>query len=134
MGCLFSSDAEAASSAPLLDGAASGAAPRFTKEVSASASAAAAAAAAGPAKKVPSFVKRAQQGAAAAAAAPARQTGVGLFCACGGPGSLVELLPCGHHALCLHCAQFKRACPVCAAAIADSKPSFRAPPRAAASE
>ena len=125
MGCLFSTE-EAASSVPLLDAApANSAPPKFTKEASAS----------GPssAKKVPTFVKKA---AAAAGGAPAkREAGVGLFCQCGGSGSLVVLLPCNHHALCLHCAQFTPACPVCSAAITDSKPSFRvARPAAAPSE
>lgn len=126
MGCLFSTE-EAASSVPLLDAApANSAPPKFTKEASAS----------GPssAKKVPTFVKKAA--AAAAGGAPAkREAGVGLFCQCGGSGSLVVLLPCNHHALCLHCAQFTPACPVCSAAITDSKPSFRvARPAAAPSE
>ena len=127
MGCLFSSE-EAASSAPLLDSApASGAPPKFTKEASASGPSSASA------KKVPTFVKKAA--AAAQGSAPAkREAGVGLFCQCGGSGSLVVLIPCNHHALCLHCAQFTPACPVCSAAITDSKPSFRVARPAAPSE
>ena len=80
------------------------------------------AAAPSAAKKLPTF----KRPVAAAAPARAAQPGVGLFCSCGGPGSLVELLPCHHHALCLSCAQAKTTCPVCAATFTDSVPPFRA--------
>jgi hypothetical protein len=119
MGCLLSTPAdeyaEVNSSKPLLDGASAplkaggkGPVPLF-REVSA--------------VKPPSFKK------VVSAAGPAKgasaQQGVGLFCSCGGPNSLVELLPCHHHALCLQCAQVKGVCPLCSAAVKDSVPSFR---------
>ena len=74
--------------------------------------------------KVPTFkqLRDPQRPSADAAAAPISV----IFCACGGPGSLVQLLPCAHHALCMACAQKERACPVCGAAVSDSKPSFKA--------
>lgn len=66
---------------------------------------------------------------AKAAAASARASSSTVFCPCGGPGARVKLLPCGHTALCLSCAQMDKACPVCGAAVQDSAPSFRAPQR-----
>jgi hypothetical protein len=127
MGCLFSSDASSTST-PLLD-AGHGPSPplRFTKAVSeaslgASPGGAAHAPSAARPAKLPAFKRPVQ----ATAPAKAAQPGVGLFCSCGGPGSLVELLPCRHYALCLSCAQQKTTCPVCAAAFTDSNPPFRA--------
>ena len=61
-------------------------------------------------------------GATRAAARPANA----VFCACGGPGARVKLLPCGHAELCLSCAQVVAACPLCGTDITDSIPSFRA--------
>ncbi len=113
MGCLFSAEAPApaSSSTPLLDGPAPGL--KFTRAASEAKPAAAA--------RLPTFKRPVPTSGPARAA----QQGVGIFCACGGPGSLVELLPCSHHALCLSCAQVKPACPVCSAKIQDSVPSFR---------
>jgi hypothetical protein len=125
MGCLFSSDDPAgAASAPLLDAGGPSPPLRFTKAVSEAAlsGAPASAAPSAAAKKLPTFKRPVQPSAAPARAA---QPGVGLFCSCGGPGSLVELLPCRHHALCLSCAQQRTACPVCAAPFTDSNPPFR---------
>ena len=48
-----------------------------------------------------------------------------VFCPCGGPGVRVKLLPCGHSALCLSCAQMEKACPACGTIVQDSVPSFR---------
>lgn len=48
-----------------------------------------------------------------------------LFCGCGGPGTIVQLLPCGCASLCLACAQEQPSCPACGCAIEDSVPSFR---------
>ena len=62
---------------------------------------------------------------AATAAAPTRQQS-SVFCPCGGPGARVKLLPCGHSALCLSCAQMEPACPACGEVVRDSVPSFRA--------
>ena len=78
------------------------------------------------APKLPAFklVRDAQKPASDAAPAV-------IFCSCGGPGSLVQLLPCEHHCLCMACAQKERACPVCGSAISDSRPSFRAVARGA---
>ena len=65
-------------------------------------------------------------GGAAAAADPPKRLQSSVFCPCGGPGARVKLLPCGHAALCLACAQMEPACPACGEAVRDSVPSFRA--------
>jgi hypothetical protein len=64
--------------------------------------------------------------AAPAPAAPKRPLQSSVFCPCGGPGARVKLLPCGHSALCLSCAQMEPACPACGEVVRDSVPSFRA--------
>ncbi len=50
---------------------------------------------------------------------------VGIFCQCGGPGSLVKVLPCGCYSLCLNCCQQQKSCPKCGAKVTDSFPSFK---------
>ncbi len=52
-----------------------------------------------------------------------------IFCKCGGPGSLIQLLPCAHASLCMACAQKETQCPACGATFSDSRPSFRAAKR-----
>jgi hypothetical protein len=52
-----------------------------------------------------------------------------IFCRCGGPGSLVALLPCNHASLCMSCAQKELTCPTCKNNFQDSRPSFRAAKR-----
>lgn len=49
----------------------------------------------------------------------------GLFCRCGGPSTRIVLVPCGHAALCLSCAQLESRCPECNQEIHDTVPSFR---------
>jgi hypothetical protein len=77
----------------------------------------------------PRFINRTGAGEAtpsSSSSGPAGAKGVSvLFCRCGGPNTLVKLLPCGHASLCLACAQLEATCPTCGAAIADSYPSFK---------
>ncbi len=119
MGCLFSSadEPERASSKPLLSPATpSSATPAALLRQGSAANPFTAAEI-----KKPSFKRPVTHTAKAAPTA-----GVGIFCACGGPGSLVQLLPCNHHALCLSCAQSRAdGCSVCGTAVTDSVPSFR---------
>ena len=63
-----------------------------------------------------------------ASEASSSRTASGIFCRCGGPGSLVQLLPCKCHSLCLMCAQAGAGgdgCPDCGAKIDDSIPSWK---------
>jgi hypothetical protein len=75
---------------------------------------------------IPVFSNGGGAAAAAPAPAPKRPLQSSVFCPCGGPGARVKLLPCGHSALCLSCAQLEPACPACGEVVRDSVPSFRA--------
>ncbi len=80
----------------------------------------------GDAARPPRFKVSKRGASKRAAEAAASRTSSGIFCRCGGPGSLVQLLPCKCFSLCLACAQMEAACPDCGAAVADSVPSWRA--------
>ena len=60
-----------------------------------------------------------------AAEASASRTNSGIFCRCGGPGSLIQLLPCKCFSLCLVCAQSEDSCPDCGTQHTDSIPSWK---------
>ena len=73
----------------------------------------------------PKFISPKKAASKRAAGAAASRTTSGIFCRCGGPGSLVQLLPCKCYALCLMCAQAEVACPDCGVSIVDSIPSWK---------
>ncbi len=76
-------------------------------------------------KLPPKFIASKRAASKRATEASASRTNSGIFCRCGGPGSLIQLVPCKCHSLCLICAQAESACPDCGVLIEDSIPSWK---------